>query len=306
MEPTTFLILGISLVLLSLFILLVVVVIGDGEAVGTARGLAIIERKIDVSSVARNELPATERLLAPLLKHTKSLGTRLSPKGTSARLARWLDMAGNPPGWSPERIMGGKGALLVGGGMLGLLWGGLSLPGLVAMGLLGTFGLFIPDLLVYNRGAKRQEELQRGLADALDMLTVCVEAGQGFDAALVQVARAISGPVAGEFARVIAEIQIGKPRGDAFASLGMRTTVPEIKNFVSALVQADRLGLPIGNVLREQSREMRVARRQRAEEKAQQVPVKILFPLLLFIFPVVFIVIIGPAAISMVKAFSGI
>jgi tight adherence protein C len=136
------------------------------------------------------------------------------------------------------------------------------------------------------------------------MLTVCVEAGQGFDAGLAQVARAIQGPVAGEFARVIAEIQIGKARSEAFASLGARTTVPEIKNFVSSLVQADRLALPVGNVLREQSKEMRLARRQRAEEQAQKVPIKMLFPMLLFIFPVVFIIILGPAVIRMIDVFS--
>jgi tight adherence protein C len=164
---------------------------------------------------------------------------------------------------------------------------------------------FIPDLLIYNVGLKRQEELRRGLADALDMLTVCVEAGQGFDGALLQVARSIDGPIAGEFARVLSEIQIGKSRGDAFSSLAARTTVPEAKTFVSSLVQADRLGLPIASVLREQSIQMRLVRRQLAEEKAQKVTVKILFPLLFCIFPALFIVIIGPGAIRMMQAFSG-
>jgi tight adherence protein C len=153
-------------------------------------------------------------------------------------------------------------------------------------------------------GMKRQDELRRGLADALDMLTVCVEAGQGFDAALMQVARSADGPIAGEFARVLSEIQIGKSRGEAFSSLAARTTVPEAKNFVSALVQADRLGLPIGNVLREQSSQMRLVRRQLAEEKAQKVPVKILFPMLLCIFPALFIVIIGPGVIRIIDTFS--
>jgi tight adherence protein C len=165
-------------------------------------------------------------------------------------------------------------------------------------------GFYLPDLLLMNMGQKRQEELRRGLADSLDMMTVCVEAGQGFDAALMQVARSVDGPVAGEFARVLSEIQIGKSRGEAFSSMAARTTVPEAKNFISALVQADRLGLPIANVLREQSHQMRLVRRQRAEEKAQKVPVKILFPMLFFIFPALFIVIIGPGAIRMIDAFS--
>ena len=165
-------------------------------------------------------------------------------------------------------------------------------------------GFFLPDLLVYNLGVKRQQELQRGLAEALDLLTVCVEAGLSFDGALMQVARSVSGPVAGEFTRVLSEIQIGMGRGPAFRALADRTKVPEIRTFVTALVQADRLGLPLGSVLREQAKEMRLVRRQQAEEKAQKVPVKILFPMLLFIFPALFIVIIGPAAIRMVSAFS--
>jgi tight adherence protein C len=136
------------------------------------------------------------------------------------------------------------------------------------------------------------------------MLTVCVEAGLGFDAAILQVARSVDGPIAGEFARVLSEIQIGKSRGEAFSSLSERTSAPEVKNFVSALVQADRLGLPIATVLREQTKEMRVVRRQRAEEQAQKVTVKILFPLLLCIFPALFIVLIGPGAIRIVETFS--
>ena len=167
-------------------------------------------------------------------------------------------------------------------------------------------GFLLPDLMIMNLCAKRQEVLRRGLADALDMLTVCVEAGQGFDGAILHVAKSIKGPVAGEFARVLAEIQIGKSRSAAFSALAARTKVPEIRTFVTALVQADRLGLPIGGVLREQSVQMRLVRRQRAEEKAQKVPIKILFPMMLCIFPALFIVIIGPGAIRMINTFSGL
>ena len=134
------------------------------------------------------------------------------------------------------------------------------------------------------------------------MLTVCVEAGQGFDAALSQVARTVTGPIGGEFARVLSEIQIGMTRAQAFQGVGERNTAPEVRNFVSALVQADRLGVPIGGVLREQTKEMRIIRRQLAEEKAQKVQVKVLFPVLLCIFPVIFVVLLGPAAISIYRA----
>jgi len=161
------------------------------------------------------------------------------------------------------------------------------------------------DVLLYNAGVKRQEKLQRALPDALDMLTVCVEAGLGFDAALAQVARNTTGPLAAEFSRVLQEMQIGKSRSQALRSLTDRTTVPELRSFVSALVQAGELGITIADVLREQAREMRLRRRQRAEEKAQKVPVKILFPLVFCLFPSMFIVIIGPGMISIAHLLFG-
>ena len=284
--------------------LLLVVMLGSDTVTGVARGLSMIEHSVSSQDVGRNELPALDRLVTPFLSGMKGLALRLSPSGTGARLTRLLDLAGNPTGWTVERLLGFKGAGLLLGGLLGIFFGGLSLKGLLFGAAGATAGFMFPDLMVMNTGAKRQEVLRRGLADALDMLTVCVEAGQGFDGAILHVARSVEGPVAGEFARVLAEIQIGKSRGDAFSSLSARTKVPEIRTFVTALVQADRLGLPIGSVLREQSVQMRLIRRQRAEEKAQKVPVKILFPMLLCIFPALFIVIIGPGAIQMINTFS--
>jgi tight adherence protein C len=286
--------------------LFLVVVLGSGTPTGAARSLALIEHTVSQSEVGRNELPVLDRLVVPFYSNMKRLALRLSPTGTGDRLSHSLDLAGNPAGMAVERLLGFKGAGLLAGGLVGMFYGGMSLKGVLFGAIGGAVGFFIPDLLVYNTGAKRQEVLRRGLADALDMLTVCVEAGQGFDAALMQVARSVEGPVAGEFARVLAEIQIGKSRGDAFSSLSSRTKVTEIRTFVTALVQADRLGLPIGSVLREQSVQMRLIRRQRAEEQAQKVPVKILFPMLLFIFPALFIVVIGPGVIRMIAAFSGV
>ena len=186
---------------------------------------------------------------------------------------------------------------------MAFLFGGISARGPAVAAAAGAAGFYLPDLLLYNLGLKRQEELGRGLADSLDMMTVCVEAGQGFDAALLQVARSVDGR-----RRRVRSCPLRDPDrevpGEAFSSMGARTTVPEAKNFISALVQADRLGLPIASVLREQTNQMRLVRRQLAEEKAQKVPVKILFPMLLFIFPALFIVIIGPGAIRMIDTFS--
>jgi tight adherence protein C len=278
---------------------------GRGQVSGVARSLALIEHNVSRHEVAKNDLPAAERLIKPVSEGMRALAVRLSPSGTGARLVRQLDSAGNPSPWTVESIMGAKGASLVVCGVLGLLFGGgLTPKGLLIAVAAAGVGFFLPDLLLYNLAKKRQEELRRGLADALDMLTVCVEAGQGFDAALMQVARSTTGPLAGEFTRALQEIQLGKPRGEAFASVARRSNISEMQTFVTALTQADRLGLPIGGVLREQANQMRLIRRQRAEEKAMKVPVKILFPMLLCIFPAMFIVIIGPAGIKIAATFS--
>ncbi|MFQ6172839.1 type II secretion system F family protein [Oryzobacter sp. R7] len=279
---------------------------GGGASRGVARSLELVNYQPTRAMVGKSELAAKDRLLDPLINTLRRLAERLSPGGTGDRIARSLDKAGNPAAWTIERIMGVKGIGLFLGGVVALVIFGVGLTGFLAAAAAAAAGFFLPDLLVYNLGLKRQQEMRKGLADALDMLTVCVEAGQGFDAAILQVAKTVTGPIGGEFARVLSEIQIGKSRADAFASLGERTTAPEVKTFVSALVQADRMGLPVAAVLREQTREMRIARRQRAEEQAQKVTVKILFPLLLCIFPALFIVIIGPGAIRIAEVFSSL
>ncbi|WP_030527596.1 type II secretion system F family protein [Phycicoccus jejuensis] len=295
-----------GLVAVAIVLLVLAVGMGAGSTTGVARSLELLQHKPTVREVATNELGMQERLLAPALDRLRGIADRLSPAGTGGRIARNLERAGNPSMWTVERVMGAKGLGLILGVVLVLALMGLSLTSLLAALAAGAVAFFVPDLLVYNAGLKRQQDLRKGLADSLDMLTVCVEAGQGFDAAILQVARTVHGPIAGEFARVLSEMQIGKSRGEAFSSLGERTTAPEMKNFVSTLVQADRLGLPIAAVLREQTREMRVVRRQRAEEQAQKVTVKILFPLLLCIFPALFIVIIGPGVITIIDSFSAL
>lgn len=296
--------LGALLLSLGLAALVLLILLRGAPASSVAHSLALVESAVGRQEVARNDLPAADRLVEPLLARTRRLAVALTGQATVPRLTRLLDVAGNPPGWSVERLLGLKGGALLLGGVLGLLYGHLSLLGVVLAAALGAAGFYLPDLLAYNMGLHRQEDLQRGLADALDMLTVCVEAGQGFDAALDQVARAVTGPIAGEFARILQEIAIGRSRADAFGSFAARTSVQEIKTFVTALVQADRLGLPIGNVLREQAQEMRLVRRQRAEETAQKVPVKIMVPMVLCIFPILFVIVVGPGALRIVDIFS--
>jgi tight adherence protein C len=159
---------------------------------------------------------------------------------------------------------------------------------------------------IYQIGYDRTERLRTELPDAIDLLTISVEAGLAFDAALAQVARNTEGPLGQEFFRVLQEMQIGTGRIDALRALSERTDLDELRVFVGAMVQAEGFGIPVANVLRVQSREMRVKRRQRAEEKAQNVPVKILFPLIFCIMPALFIVVLGPAAIQMLQQFRGL
>lgn len=301
----TVLYIGAGLLALALVTGVLVIVSSSAGPTGVAKSLALIDQTVSDRTVARTDLPAKERLVDPIFERTKSLAFALSPSGTAERLAVMLDRAGNPEGWSLEKVMGAKGASLLFGLLLGFLYAGFTVRALIISLLAGAALFYLPDLLLYNTALRRQEKTAKGLAEALDMLTVCVEAGQGFDAALMQVARNVEGPISGEFARVISEIQIGKSRGEAFADMGDRIQLPEVKNFCSALVQADRLGLPIAAVLREQTATMRLTRRQKAEEKAQKVQVKILFPLILCIFPVMFVVLLGPAAIRIIETFSG-
>lgn len=242
--------------------------------------------------------------LPPLMQRLRRLGLRLSPSGYADWLRRRLDLAGNPVSWPADRVLAFKGIGLVAGLLLGALVGlghGLILALLAVGG--AALGFFLPDALVYNIGDHRQSELLKGLPDALDMMTVCVEAGLGFDAALSRVALTLEGPIAVECSRVIQEMQFGMSRTQALRAMADRTSVAEIRSFVSAVVQSSELGISIGVVLREQAREMRIRRRQRAEEKAQKLQVKIVVPLVLCLLPALFIIVIGPGILNIVHAF---
>ena len=166
-------------------------------------------------------------------------------------------------------------------------------------------GFFIPDVLLQNKVLKRKQMLADTLPDAIDMLQMCVNAGLAFPAALSKVADTQNGPVAEEFARVTAEVQLGQARSEALSAMAERTQEEHVQKFVSAMMQVDRFGIPIGNVLNEQSKEMRSARREMARERGQKVPVKILAPIMLCFLPTVLMIILGPAVISIMRALSG-
>jgi tight adherence protein C len=190
----------------------------------------------------------------------------------------------------------------IGGVIGGLQWGGgVVIGGLMTGLLVGLFGYSLPDLLLWSRGRERQDLIQKELPDTMDQLTISVEAGLGFDAALARVSTAGQGPLAEELRRLLGEIKVGVPRREALRHLLDRTEVQELRHFVLALQQAEEYGLPVARVLRVQAAELRIKRRQRAEEQAMKVPVKIVFPLVLCIFPSLFVVLLGPAVIRVMR-----
>lgn len=278
---------------------------------GVGRSLAALEA---MSQSAPKELteeldrPFSERVLEPFQDRALAVGRRLSGNDQAERLYRKLELAGNPVGWTVDRIVALKviGAV---GGLVGFFLFSFMLDLSTLMRILFVAagivaGYMGPNMWLYQKSYDRQERIGRELPDAIDLLTISVESGLAFDAAVQQVARNTDGPLAEEFSRVLREMQIGTGRSAALRSLADRTNLDDLRSFVSAMVQADAFGIPIGQVLRVQSSEMRTKRRQKAEEKAQQVPVKMTVPLIVCILPTLFIVVLGPAAISIMDSFA--
>ena len=235
-----------------------------------------------------------------------TLARRLVPAGMVRRLDRLAARAGRPAAWPLPRLVAAKIVLGLGAAVLGLLYtvsnGGAGAGILAAV--VTVIAFFVPELLLHSRGQKRGEVIALELADTLDQMTIAVEAGLGFESAMAQAGRNGNGPLAEELVRTLQDIEMGRTRRQAYEGLASRTDVDDLGRFTRAVIQADAHGISIANVLRTQADEMRIKRRQRAEEKAMQIPVKVIFPLLLCILPVLFIVLLGPAGMDIAKAFS--
>jgi tight adherence protein C len=204
------------------------------------------------------------------------------------------------------RLVAAKLVLALVAGVLGLLvvTGGPS-PLTVFLAVAVTLvSYFLPELLLHSRGQERQQAISLELADTLDQMTIAVEAGLGFESAMARAGANGKGPLAEELVRTLQDIAVGQPRREAYLALADRSGVQDLRRFIRAVVQADQYGVSIADVLRTQAQEMRLKRRQRAEEKAMQIPVKVIFPLILCILPTLFIVLLGPAVMDIVAAFS--
>jgi tight adherence protein C len=245
--------------------------------------------------------PFFERVLRPVVKRLSRLGRRGDQGGLIARTDAKLEQAGYPGGLRGADWMGVKIlstiVVAVGAFFLGLLMGGFPLGMVFVLGGVGL-GFILPEFWLGRRIRARSMAMILQLPDALDLLTISVEAGLGFDAALAKVVEKMEGPLVNEFRQALAEIRMGRTRREALRDVVARADAQPISNFIGAIVQAEQLGVPIAKVLQIQSQQLRIERRQRAEEAAAKAPVKMLFPMVGCIFPTIFIVILGPAIVT--------
>ena len=288
------------MVMLAALLLVTALVLGlVGAGVVAMPGGHGVRRRVKELAGTAAAPSATESGVVKVDQSRADLWERFTPSSVLVRLERNMVLAGHPEGWTRERVVLLKPA----GALVGLLFGAAmvsrtdnAIMPLVALGAV-ALGYFVPDLLIYNQAVKRQEEIQKTLPDMLDQIVISLEAGVGFEAALAKAAERGTGPLADEAARLMQDMSLGMSRLEAYLSLADRTSVEELRTFCKSVVQAEEFGVSIASVVRSQAHEMRLSRRRRAEAKAQQVPVKILIPLMTCILPVLFAIVMGPAVV---------
>jgi tight adherence protein C len=272
---------------------------------------ALGEREIDVESLEQLELQLSfkDRVLIPVVERLADITAKFTPQKQLEQSRKLIELAGmntDPTQFFLLRIV-----LTIVGGLVGMGLGFVALSGNPFQALLATgvgimIGNYFPVLSMTSRIQKRQAEVVKHLPDALDLLVICVEAGLGFDQAMGKVYEKWDNEMSLAFGRVLREIQLGKNRKDALKDMADRLDVADVNSFTAAIIQAEQLGVSMAKILRVQSDQMRIKRRQRAQEKAMQAPVKMMIPMVLIIFPSIWIILMGPAAIRISKQFFGI
>ena len=263
----------------------------------------------EVESVREKELltPLRERAVAPIVSGLVEIGRRLTPQGYVAQTKAKLVTAGFGDQDSVDRFLAVRVVTVVMAPIAAYLaWQYAPVSGLgrlMAVGLAAAVFIVGPDSVLDRRVQDRQYQIRRKLPDVMDLLVISVEAGLGFEQALDRTIAAVPGPLTDEFSRMLGEVRAGATRADALRALDQRTDVPEIRSFVLAILQADTFGVSIGRVLRAQADEMRIKRRQLAQERAAKAPVKMLIPMVFCIFPALFVIVLGPAAMNIADAF---
>ena len=246
----------------------------------------------------------SERVVAPAISRFSQTAARITPTGLRNGVARRLVLAGSSSKWTAELFLAAQLAATIAAGICGYfvgMSGDKRILGAGWIALLAFVAYIFPIAVLDRKAQSRQEHIRRTLADTIDLLTISVEAGLAFDAALLHARRSMKGPLSDEIGRMLHEMQLGVRRTDAMRSLSDRTNVEELRSFVLAMVQADVFGVSIASVLRAQSQELRTKRRQRAEERAMKIPVKLLFPMIACILPALLILVVGPGVIKIAK-----
>ncbi len=249
-------------------------------------------------------LPFSQRVLRPMLINLSKGFSRLSPSKSKAAAEQQLEMAGRPYNWGPTEFMGFRGLIAIVFGILAFLLASLSrgvTVGVLSAAIAGALGFFLPLLWLRSKISSRQMEIIKSLPDALDLLTITVEAGMGFDGAIQKVAEKWDNELSKGFSKVTQEMRLGIPRRDALKNMDKNMGVSDVTTFVAAIIQAEQLGVSIAKILRVQSEQMRTKRRQRAEEMANKAPIKMLFPMVFLIFPALFIILLGPAVLVIME-----
>jgi tight adherence protein C len=271
-----------------------------------AERLAEYSQRGETVSLEEIELaqPFSDRVVMPIMRRLGEISKRFTPQNVLEQTRKRLELAGNPGRMDAATfmILHFVAAVLLGGliFVISLFSKTFSLPIKILLVVIFTvLGYFLPDLLLKSRTDSRQKQIRKAMPDALDLLTICVEAGLGFDAAMAKVHEKWDNELAMAFGRVIREIQLGKLRRDALRDMADRLGIAEMTSFVAAVVQSEMLGVSMAKVLRIQSDQMRVRRRQYAEEQAHQAPIKMIFPMGLLIFPSLMIVLLTPAALRL-------
>lgn len=294
-----------SAIVFLLVVYLGVLAVRRREAAAKRRSLAMVAGY--ASHDVHGALEAAKRDDSIFRSMFLSIGNLLTTRKNRQRIERHVLYVGNYETGAADDVIVRKVLF----GLIGLVVGffiASSMGGIwwVAFPIITVGGFFVPDLLIYNEGLHRDEEMAKKLPDALDLLNLCVESGLSFQASLAQVAENQTGPVAEEFGLALKEMQLGRSRAQALTAMAGRTRQEDVKRFVNAMLQVDKLGVPVAAVLREQANEMRAKRYSRAREQAQKVPIKILMPLMVCFMPALFIIILGPAVASIADVFSGL
>ena len=284
------------------------VAIATAVAVGVFIFLLFPSRRSASDALVESETEA-QPTIAMVQSRTSISGSLVAaaPKGYVGWIEKQIVLSGRPLGWSVAGLITWKLILVIVGAAFGVLFVSVSgsEPFKVVLAVAATVLLFfLPDVMIHSRAHERQEAIMLSLPDTLDQMTIAVEAGLGFDSAMAKAARGGEGPLAEELIRVLQDMSIGRTRRECSLSSIAGTSSEDLRRFVRAIIQADAYGVAIGDVLRVQAGEMRTKRRQRAEEQAQKITVKILFPLIFCLLPVMFIVILTPAVLGIVETFS--